>query len=55
MDRIERIHLLTKRLIIMTALTVLLFTTLFGISFLFEKPFMLTWAGFLFGIIGGLC
>lgn len=53
MDRIERIHLLTKRLIIMTALTVLLFATLFGISFLFEKRFMLTWAGFLCGIIGG--
>ncbi|MFT4940247.1 MAG: hypothetical protein ACI88A_003299 [Paraglaciecola sp.] len=53
MDRIERIHLLTKRLIIMTALSVLLFATLFAISFLFEKRFMLTWAGFLCGIIGG--
>jgi hypothetical protein len=53
MDRIEHIHLLTKRLIIMTALTVLLFAALFGISFLFEKRFMLTWAGFLCGIIGG--
>jgi hypothetical protein len=53
MERIERIHLLTKRLIIMTALTVLLFAALFGISFLFEQRFMLTWAGFLCGIIGG--
>ena len=53
MDRIKQVHLLTKRLIIMTAVTVLVFGALFAVSFLFEKRFMLTWAGFLCGIIGG--
>ena len=53
MDRIANIHILTKRLIIMTAIAVLLFSGVFGVSYLFSQRFMMTWAGFLCAIIGG--
>lgn len=53
MDRISGIHTLTKRLIVMTALAVLLFGALFAVSFLTGQRFMLTWAAFLCGIVGG--
>lgn len=53
MDRIANIHILTKRLIIMTALAVLLFSGVFGLSFYFSHRLMMTWAGFMCGIIGG--
>lgn len=53
MDRIANLHILTKRLIVMTAITVLVFGSLFGITFILEQRFMLTWAGFLCGIVGG--
>lgn len=53
MDRIENLHILTKRLIVMTVIAVLFFSAVFGISFFFSQRFMLTWAGFLCGIVGG--
>ena len=53
MDRIANIHILTKRLIVMTALAVLLFSCVFGLTFYFSHRFMMTWAGFMCGIIGG--
>lgn len=53
MDRIEHIHILTKRLIVMTAMSVIFFAAVFAISYIFNERFMLTWAGFLCGIIGG--
>lgn len=53
MDRIENIHTLTKRLILMTGLSVIIFAVIFGLSFFFSQRFMVTWAGFLCGIIGG--
>ncbi|MCG8342672.1 MAG: hypothetical protein MI684_07530 [Chlorobiales bacterium] len=53
MDRIANIHTLTKRLIIMTFITVLIFGAIFGLSYYFSQRFMMTWAGFLCGIIGG--
>jgi len=53
MDRIAGIHTLTKRLIVMTGIAVLLFGAVFAISFLFSQRFMLTWAAFLCGIVGG--
>lgn len=53
MDRIANIHILTKRLIVMTAVSVLLFSAVFGLSFYFSHRFMMTWAGFMCGIIGG--
>lgn len=53
MDRIANIHILTKRLITMTLVSVLLFSALFGFSYFFSERFMMTWAGFLCGIIGG--
>uniref|UniRef100_Q3AR76 Uncharacterized protein n=1 Tax=Chlorobium chlorochromatii (strain CaD3) TaxID=340177 RepID=Q3AR76_CHLCH len=53
MNRIENIHTLTKRLIVMTAISVLAFSALFGISYFYGERFMLTWAGFLCGIVGG--
>lgn len=53
MDRIEGIHVVTRRLILMTLVAVLFFTLVFVASYLFNQRFMLTWAGFLCGIIGG--
>ena len=53
MDRVENIFLLTKRLIIMTAIAVMIFGLIFALSFYFNQRFMMTWAGFVCGIIGG--
>ncbi|CAH1387692.1 hypothetical protein [Candidatus Nitrotoga sp. M5] len=53
MDRIANIHILTKRLIVMTVVSVLIFSAIFGLSYYFSQRFMMTWAGFLCGIIGG--
>ena len=53
MDRISNIHTLTKRLIIMTVVAVLIFSAVFGVSYLLSQRFMMTWAGFLCGIVGG--
>ncbi len=53
MERILNIHTLTKRLIIMTVVVVLIFGALFSLSYYFNQRFMMTWAGFLCGIIGG--
>lgn len=53
MDRIANLHTLTKRLIVMTALAILVFGAIFGISYLFSQRFMMTWAGFMCGIVGG--
>lgn len=53
MDRIANLHILTKRLIMMTAITVLIFGAIFGVTYAFGQRFMLTWAGFLCGIVGG--
>lgn len=53
MTRIENIHLLTKRLILMTAVSIVIFGTIFGFSLYFKQRFMMTWAGFICGIVGG--
>ena len=53
MDRIANIHILTKRLIVMTVVSVLIFSAIFGLSYFFSQRFMMTWAGFLCGIVGG--
>lgn len=53
MGRIANLHTLTKRLILMTVISVLVFGTLFGVTFIYGQRFMLTWVGFLCGIIGG--
>lgn len=53
MDRIANLHTLTKRLIVMTAIAVLVFSAVFGFSYFFSQRFMMTWAAFLCGIIGG--
>ena len=37
----------------MTAVSVLIFAAVFGLSYFFSQRFMMTWAGFLCGIIGG--
>ena len=37
----------------MTAIAVLIFSAVFGFSYFFSQRFMMTWAGFLCGIIGG--
>jgi hypothetical protein len=53
MDRITKLYTLTKRLIIMTAASLVIFSALFAVSFFFSDRFMVTWAVFLCGIIGG--
>lgn len=53
MDRIELIHILTKRLILMTAVALLAFAVIFGLSYFYNQRFMMTWAGFVCGILGG--
>ncbi|WP_416140765.1 hypothetical protein ACM26W_10490 [Halomonas sp. HK25] len=53
MNRIESIHIITRRLILMTLVAIVLFTTVFGVSFFFNERFMMTWAAFLCGIVGG--
>ncbi|MBF6058120.1 hypothetical protein [Thiomicrorhabdus heinhorstiae] len=53
MNRIADIHLLTKRLIVMTGVAILIFSTVFALSYLYSQRFMITWVGFLCGIIGG--
>mgnify|MGYP003669367714 CR=1 FL=1 len=54
MDRIANIHTLTKRLIVMTAISLLVFSVIFGISYFFNGRLMMTWLGFVCGIIGGI-
>jgi len=53
MNRIDNIHTITKRLILMTAVSVIIFGAIFGLSYYLNQRFMVTWAVFLCGIIGG--
>ncbi|OPY65478.1 MAG: hypothetical protein A4E63_02966 [Syntrophorhabdus sp. PtaU1.Bin050] len=53
MDRIDNIHRLTRRLIIMTVVSILFVAVFFGISYRFNQRLMMTWVGFVCGIIGG--
>lgn len=53
MSRIDNLHILTRRLIILTGITLLIFAGLFGIAFFFNERLMLTWVVFICGIIGG--
>jgi len=53
MARIANLHKLTRRLILMTAIAMVVMAGLFAITFFFSGRFMLTWAAFIFGIIGG--
>ena len=53
MSRIEQYHIVTRRLIIMTLVSVLLFASIFGLSYVLQQRFLLTSACFLCGIVGG--
>ncbi len=53
MSRIANIHTLTRRLIVMTAISLLAFAALFFVSYWLNERFMLTWAAFIVGIVGG--
>ena len=53
MTRIANLHKLTQRLILMTVVAMLIMVGLFGVTFLFSGRFMLTWAAFICGIVGG--
>ena len=53
MDRVENIYILTKRLIVMTGVSLIFFGAIFAFSYFFNQRFMMTWAGFVCGIIGG--
>ena len=53
MDRVANIHTLTKRLILMTAVSLFVFGLIFGASYFYNERLMMTWLGFICGIIGG--
>lgn len=53
MERIAHLHILTKRLILMTAVALLIFMVVFGMTFSLNGRLMLTWVVFICGIIGG--
>ncbi|MDX1677814.1 hypothetical protein [Arsukibacterium sp.] len=53
MDRIEAVHTLTKRLIVMTLVAVLVVGAISAITLFGEGRLMITWLCFLCGIIGG--
>lgn len=56
MQRIQRIRYiqqLTKRLILMTAAALLVFVVIFAVTYFFSERLLMTWAGFVCGIIGG--
>jgi hypothetical protein len=53
MERVKHIHIITKRLILMTSIALLFLGFLFGFNYYFGKRFMLSWSGLLCGVIGG--
>lgn len=53
MNRVEYIHTVTKRLIVMTTIAVAGAVIIFGASFIFGQRLMLTYLAFTCGIIGG--
>mgnify|MGYP002784694306 FL=1 len=53
MGRLQHIHLLTRRLIVLTAGSLIAFTALFGVVFFFNQRLMISWLVFICGIIGG--
>jgi len=53
MDRVTGVYILTKRLIIMTAVSICIFTALFSATFLYDGRLMVSWAVFICGILGG--
>ena len=52
-QRMQNIHVLTRRLILLTAGSLLSFTALFGFVLFFNQRLMISWVVFICGIIGG--
>jgi hypothetical protein len=53
MNRVEHVHIVSKRLIVMTALAIAVLSAIFGATFLLGERLMLTYLAFTCGIIGG--
>lgn len=53
MNRMANLHMLTRRLILLTAGSLLVFVSLFGMTLLLNKRLMISWVVFICGIIGG--
>ena len=53
MNRVEHVHIVSKRLIVMTAIAVAVLSAIFGATFLLGQRLMLTHLSFTCGIIGG--
>ena len=53
MSRIENLHLLTRRLIILTAGALLAVVSLFALTLIANQRLMISWVVFICGIIGG--
>jgi hypothetical protein len=49
----ENLHLLTRRLIILTAAALLVFVSFFALTFFDNRRLMISWVVFICGIIGG--
>ena len=53
MNRVEYVHIVSKRLSFMTALAIAVLSALFAVSFLLGDRLMLTYLAFNYGINGG--
>ncbi|WP_133718438.1 hypothetical protein [Methylocaldum gracile] len=52
-SRTEKLHTITKRLILMTACALVIVVSIFGLSFLFHQRLMVSWLCFGCGLLGG--
>ncbi len=53
LEATQRLHTVTKRLIVMTACTLLVVGALFGVTFVLHGRFMVSWVCFVCGLLGG--
>lgn len=51
--RTEKLHTITKRLILMTMFALIIVTSIFGLSFYFSERLMVSWLCFGCGLLGG--
>jgi hypothetical protein len=52
-SRTEKLHIITRRLIVMTAIALALVVSLIGATFIFHERLMLSWLCFGCGLLGG--
>ena len=52
-NRTEKLHIITKRLILMTTCALVIVALIFSASRFFDKPLMVSWVSFGCGLLGG--